>query len=107
MVLPAGVNKATGLAAALKELGVSPHVVVGVGDAENDLAFLGILECAVAVQNALSTVKQRADLVTRGDHGRGVEQLIEQLIANDLNFVEEREGTHPLMLARRDVGDEA
>ena len=40
MVLPAGVNKATGLAAALAELGLSPHNVVGVGDAENDHAFL-------------------------------------------------------------------
>ena len=40
MVLPAGVNKASGLAAALADLGLSPHNVVGVGDAENDHAFL-------------------------------------------------------------------
>src|SRR6266542_662367 len=42
MVLPASVNKATGLAAALKELDLSPHEVVGVGDAENDHAFLSM-----------------------------------------------------------------
>ena len=41
-----GVNKATGLAAALDELGLSPHNVVGVGDAENDHAFLPVCECA-------------------------------------------------------------
>src|SRR6185312_13015738 len=40
MVLPAGVNKATGLAAALEKLKISPHNVVGVGDAENDHSFL-------------------------------------------------------------------
>jgi HAD superfamily hydrolase (TIGR01484 family) len=40
MVLPAGVNKATGLSAALKEMGLSAHNAVGVGDAENDHAFL-------------------------------------------------------------------
>jgi len=40
MVLPSGVNKATGLKAALDELGISPHNVVGFGDAENDHAFL-------------------------------------------------------------------
>src|SRR5262245_54169832 len=34
MVLPAGVNKASGLTAALQELELSPHEVVGVGDAE-------------------------------------------------------------------------
>ena len=39
MVLPAGVNKASGLAAAIGELGLSPLKVVGVGDAENDHAF--------------------------------------------------------------------
>jgi len=36
MVLPASVDKATGLAEALKELSLSPQSVVGVGDAEND-----------------------------------------------------------------------
>ncbi|MDO8945124.1 MAG: HAD-IIB family hydrolase, partial [Desulfobacterales bacterium] len=53
MVLPSGVNKATGLAAALKELALSPAVVVGIGDAENDHAFLQLCACAVAVENAL------------------------------------------------------
>jgi HAD superfamily hydrolase (TIGR01484 family) len=36
MVLPPGVNKATGLLAALEEMELSAHNVVGVGDAEND-----------------------------------------------------------------------
>ncbi len=34
MVLPSGINKAAGLLAALAELKLSPHNVVGVGDAE-------------------------------------------------------------------------
>ena len=40
MVLPAGVNKASGLAEAIRELELSLVNVVGVGDAENDHAFL-------------------------------------------------------------------
>src|SRR5678815_930231 len=36
MVLPSGVNKSTGLAAALCELQLSSHNVCAVGDAEND-----------------------------------------------------------------------
>ena len=64
MVLPSGVNKATGLAAALDELGLSPHNVVGVGDAENDHAFLKLCECSAAVANALPALKDDADLVT-------------------------------------------
>src|SRR5262249_52734103 len=40
MVLPSGVNKHTGLCAALQLMALSEHEVVGVGDAENDHAFL-------------------------------------------------------------------
>jgi hydroxymethylpyrimidine pyrophosphatase-like HAD family hydrolase len=53
MILPTGVNKATGLDAALKDLGLSPHNVVAVGDAENDQALLRRAELGVAVANAL------------------------------------------------------
>jgi hydroxymethylpyrimidine pyrophosphatase-like HAD family hydrolase len=106
MVLPASVNKATGLAAALKELELSPHEVVGVGDAENDHALLAMSECAVAVQNALPTLKDRADLVTPGDHGQGVEQLIQHLLDNDLQNVENRLGRHSLRLGRNIKGEE-
>jgi HAD superfamily hydrolase (TIGR01484 family) len=84
MVLPSGVNKATGLIAALAELGLSPHNAVGAGDAENDHAFLKVCECSVAVANALPALKATADMVTRSDHGAGVAELIDELIANDL-----------------------
>lgn len=84
MVLPAGVNKAFGLRAALDELSLSAHNAVGVGDAENDHAFLSICECSVAVANALPAVKEKADIVTRGDHGKGVAELIDEMIADDL-----------------------
>jgi HAD superfamily hydrolase (TIGR01484 family) len=84
MVLPAGVNKATGLRAALAELNMSPHNAVGVGDAENDHAFLNICECAVAVANALPALKEKADIVTFADHGTGVAELIDEMLADDL-----------------------
>ena len=84
MVLPSGVNKATGMLAALKDIGLSAHNVVGIGDAENDHAFLAECGCAVAVANALSTLKERADVVTQGKQGQGVEELIEQLLEDDL-----------------------
>ena len=85
MVLPSGVNKATGLAAALTELGLSPHNAVGVGDAENDHAFLKVCECSAAVANALPAVKDTADIVTSGKRGAGVTQLIDKMIADDLS----------------------
>ncbi|HEX2689226.1 MAG TPA: HAD hydrolase family protein [Kofleriaceae bacterium] len=84
MVLPTGVNKATGLSAALAELGLSPHNAVSIGDAENDHALLVACELGVAVGNALPALKDKADLVMTRDHGDGVAELIDQLVSSDL-----------------------
>ncbi len=88
MVLPSGVNKGTGLRAALDEMGLSPHNVVGVGDAENDHAFLQLCECSAAVANALPTLKERADVLTRGSNGNGVAELIDAIIGDELASVQ-------------------
>jgi HAD superfamily hydrolase (TIGR01484 family) len=106
MVLPSGVNKATGLGAALRELGLSPHNVVGVGDAENDHAFLASSECAVAVANALDTLKERVDWTTEGDHGRGVIELIERLEAGDLAELEPKLTRHHVLIGTTDDDEE-
>jgi hydroxymethylpyrimidine pyrophosphatase-like HAD family hydrolase len=84
MVLPSGINKASGLNAALGELGIPAHNVVAVGDAENDHAFLRAAECGVAVANALPALKESADIVLDAPEGDGVIQLIDDVISNDL-----------------------
>jgi hydroxymethylpyrimidine pyrophosphatase-like HAD family hydrolase len=84
MILPAGVNKATGLGFALRKLGLSFHEVVGVGDAENDHSFLQRCECSVAVANAAPSILNLADFVTQREAGRGVAELVDELIADDL-----------------------
>jgi HAD superfamily hydrolase (TIGR01484 family) len=84
MVLPEGVNKATGLVAALDDLGLSPHNTVGVGDAENDHAFLNLCGCAVAVANALPSLKERVEWVTDRPRGEGVQEVIEHLLDDGL-----------------------
>jgi HAD superfamily hydrolase (TIGR01484 family) len=83
MILPAGVNKASGLKAALDDLGLSAHNVVAVGDAENDHAFMQSSGYAVAVANALPAIKDTADFVTKGARGAGVTELIALVIEND------------------------
>jgi HAD superfamily hydrolase (TIGR01484 family) len=104
MVLPASVNKATGLHAALKRMCLSAHNVVGVGDAENDHAFLSRCECSAAVANALPAVKETADLGLAHDHGAGVAELIDRLIADDLASLEGRLTRHHLLLGTRPDG---
>lgn len=98
MALPSGVNKASGLRAALGELGLSPHNVVGIGDAENDHAFLSVCECGVAVANAVPSLREQADWVTGADHGDGVVQLIDRLLASDLEELAPRLSRHAIPL---------
>ena len=88
MVLPAGVNKVTGLDYALRKLGLSFHEAVGIGDAENDHSFLERCECAVAVANAVPSIRQLAAFVTQREAGQGVAELIDELIADDLARIE-------------------
>ena len=104
MILPSGINKATGLLALLHHLHLSIHNTVAIGDAENDLSLLQAAECAVAVANALPSVKAQADWVTQGSHGAGVAQLIDRLIENDLAGFDGDLTRHHLQLGDTEKG---
>jgi hydroxymethylpyrimidine pyrophosphatase-like HAD family hydrolase len=84
MALPADVTKASGLSAALRALGLRCSRTIGVGDAENDQAFFRACGLAVAVANALPSVKDAAHLVTANPRGAGVVELIDRLLAGQL-----------------------
>jgi hypothetical protein len=100
MALPSDVTKATGLAVALRTLNVTPEETVGVGDAENDHAFLRFSGISAAVDNALDGVKQIVDVVTRGSRGTGVRELIERLLSGELDTIVPDANKHLPMTAR-------
>ena len=104
MILPTSVNKASGLKHALTRLHLSPHNVVGIGDGENDIAFLGICGCAVAVNNALQTVKAKADFIV-ADHGAGIVELASLLTDNDLASARPRVPRAQPVLGERQNGE--
>lgn len=84
LILPPGIDKASGMNEAIRELGVSRHNLVAIGNAENDLPLFASAEHAVAVANAAATVKQAADRVTEGAYCEGFLELARDLIASDL-----------------------
>ena len=86
MVLPQGVNKATGLMSALHELGVAPEDTVGIGDAENDEDFLALCGYSAVVANALPTLKRKVNIVTSARHGNGVAELVKHLLNGSAHF---------------------
>jgi hydroxymethylpyrimidine pyrophosphatase-like HAD family hydrolase len=89
MVLPSGVNKATGVTKGLESLLLSSHNLVCVGDAENDHSLLAVGECGVAVANAVPSLRDRADIVTKAARGEGVIELIHQMLEDDLRQYDE------------------
>src|SRR3569832_892404 len=98
MVLPSGINKATGLLAALNELGLSSHNVVAVGDAENDHALFSFSECGIAVSRGLPALKEGAEWITGRSHGAGVAELIDRMIATALVELAPQMERHELAL---------
>jgi len=107
MLLPGGVTKGTGLTAALDVLELSPHNLIGVGDAENDHAFLALCECAVAVADAIAALRDRADYVTRGGAGAGVVELVEEHVLRDGVDLVPRLARHRIALGRTADGQPA
>ena len=91
MVLPGGVHKATGLSHVLKEMQLPATRVVGIGDAENDEAFLELCGFSVAVANAIPRIKQIADMVTDQEHGLGVIEVIETILSGGLEAGEDKD----------------
>jgi HAD superfamily hydrolase (TIGR01484 family) len=105
MILPAGVNKMTGLRSALEELRLSPHNVIGIGDAENDHAFLQSCECSVAVANAIPALKEKSDFVTEAARGVGVVELIDRLLENDAAELERKLTRHSIVIGKASGDD--
>ncbi len=80
MVLPSGINKASGLKRVLKQLDIKPKEVIATGDAENDHAFFEYCGFSVAVANALPSVREHASWITQRRYGAGVTELINLIL---------------------------
>jgi hydroxymethylpyrimidine pyrophosphatase-like HAD family hydrolase len=81
MVLPAAVDKGSGLTQTLAILGLDDAEIVALGDAENDLPLFRACRFAIAVGNALPEVRAAAHLVTVGAAGAGAREAIGRLLA--------------------------
>jgi hydroxymethylpyrimidine pyrophosphatase-like HAD family hydrolase len=80
MLLPTGINKASGIQRALEELGRSEHNLVAFGDAENDLPLFAVAELAVAARGAIPAVARQAEDALSQPNGAGVARYVHQLL---------------------------
>jgi hydroxymethylpyrimidine pyrophosphatase-like HAD family hydrolase len=104
MILPAGINKASGLLTALRELALSPINAVAIGDGENDHALLKACGCAIAVANAVPALRDAADWVTPSPHGAGITELVDRLLRDDLGSMTRCYDRHKIVIGEHDGG---
>lgn len=83
MLLPAGVSKGSGVQQALRLMGLSPHDVLAVGDAENDLPLFDACGFSGCPGDSLPAVRERVDWVFPGAHGDGIAAAITEQILPD------------------------
>ena len=79
-IVPAGIDKGTGLGHLIKDEGLS-RPVVAVGDGENDVPLLMMADHAVAVGNAVAALKAVADEVAPVGEAAAVTWFLEERLA--------------------------
>jgi HAD superfamily hydrolase (TIGR01484 family) len=84
MILPRGIDKASGVAVALNELNVPAKKAIAIGDAENDTAMLKYCGLGVAVSDAVPYLKEHSDLVTQRGAGYGFAEIVDRVLNDDL-----------------------
>jgi hydroxymethylpyrimidine pyrophosphatase-like HAD family hydrolase len=82
MLIPADVDKGSGLRAAVGHLGAEISKVVAIGDGENDLPMLLAAGLGVAVADAVPALLAQADLCTKASASAGVVEAIDVLLSS-------------------------
>ena len=73
------INKGTGLKRIAQMMGLDARDFVAIGDSPNDVEMIKAAGLGVAVGNAHPELKKGAGMVTKGEHGAGVEEALGEL----------------------------
>ena len=76
--VPCGIDKAASLSRLIKTLGIKREEVIAVGDGYNDISMIEYAGLGVAMANAASEVKTKADFVTLSNEEDGVAYVIKR-----------------------------
>ena len=77
---PPGCDKASGLRAAVADLGLAGLPILAIGDASNDLAMFAIATVAVGVANADDAVRASGVPLTTASFGSGVAEALRRFL---------------------------
>src|SRR6185503_2306999 len=104
MVLPHGVDKASGLQEALWRLRASVHNAIAVGNAQNDHEMLEVCEIGAAVAWGSEALRRSADEIVPGDGPGAVARYIRELLAL-ARIPPERMGRRQVRLGTSSTGE--
>lgn len=76
--VPCGIDKAASLARLIKELGLKREETIAVGDGYNDISMIEYAGLGVAMANAASEVKAKANFVTLSNEEDGVAHVLKK-----------------------------
>ncbi len=76
MIVPRGVDKATGVRAAMRGLRLGAASFAAIGDGDNDLPLLRAAALAGAVHNARPGVRAESDYICKASVGAGVREFV-------------------------------
>lgn len=81
MLLPEGVDKASGLRRCLERLGIAPEACWAIGDGENDASMLRLVARGAAPANAVPTAREAARVQLASAYSLAFLELTEPLVA--------------------------
>ena len=81
-IMPQKIDKAYTLQKLLSSIGLSADQMICCGDGYNDLSMIEYAGLGVAMENAQSIVKEKADYITRSNDEDGVLYVINQFMRN-------------------------
>lgn len=80
-IIPAEINKGTGLSDICEHLGIALADTAAFGDSENDIPMLEVAGCGVAMENAEEAVKSKADRITLSNNEDGIAYAIKNWLS--------------------------
>ena len=89
-VLPANASKGRAVKQLMDELGIPAASAMAIGDGENDSEMLQAVGIAVAMGNAVQSLKDRADYITASNDRDGVAQALERFAINKMEQAQEQ-----------------
>lgn len=78
-VMAQGIDKAASLQVLIDRLGIKRDEVISFGDGYNDLSMIEFAKMGVAMGNAVTEVKERADYITLSNDEEGIYECLEML----------------------------